>query len=135
MSGGIAWVLDGDGTFASRANAEMVTLEPLAGGGADGAGGAAGADDAGAAAACADEIAEVRALVERHADLTGSERAIALLDDWAGAVGAFVRVIPNDYRRVLETQARMRAVGHSEVDAEMAAFAENVADLARVGGS
>jgi glutamate synthase (ferredoxin) len=116
MSGGIAWVFDGDGTFTSRANAEMVSLEPLR-----------DADP--------DEIAEVRELVERHAELTGSERAGAQLRDWDASVGAFVRVIPHDYRRVLEAQARMRAAGLSDGEAEMAAFEENVADLARVGGS
>ena len=116
MSGGIAWVLDIDGTFGSRVNAEMVSLEPFA--------------DAGP-----EEIGEVRALLARHADLTGSERAAALLDDWERAAPAFVRVIPSDYRRVLEVQARMRAAGLSDDEAEMAAFVENVADLARVGGS
>ena len=116
MSGGVAWVFDGDGTFATRANTEMVSLEPLA-------------------AAGPDEIAEVLALVERHAELTGSDRAAALLDDREAAVAAFVRVIPHDYRRVLEAQARMRAAGLDDGEAEMAAFAENVADLARVGGS
>jgi len=50
-------------------------------------------------------------------------------------VAAFVRVIPHDYRRVLDAQARMRAAGLDDGEAEMAAFAENIADLARVGGS
>ena len=47
----------------------------------------------------------------------------------------FVRVIPHDYRRVLDAQARMRAAGLSADEAEMAAFEENARDLARVGGS
>ena len=46
-----------------------------------------------------------------------------------------MRVIPHDYRRALAAQARMRADGLSEEEAEMAAFEENAADLARVGGS
>jgi glutamate synthase (ferredoxin) len=58
-----------------------------------------------------------------------------LLADWGAIAGRFVRVMPHDYRRVLEAQARMRAGGLSEAEAEMAAFDENVADLARVGGS
>ena len=114
MSGGIAWVYDEDGSFASRANTEMVTLEPLAG--------SADAD-------------EVRELVERHRDRTGSERAAALLASWDTAVTRFVRVIPNDFRRVLDAQARMRAAGLDPEAAEMAAFEENARDLARVGGS
>jgi glutamate synthase (ferredoxin) len=115
MSGGVAWVLGEDGTFASRCNPELVSLEPL------------DADD--------DETAAVRELLERHRDLTGSERAAGLLAAWPAAAARFVRVIPNDYRRVLDAQARMRALGLSTEDAEMAAFEENARDLARVGGS
>ena len=115
MSGGVAWVHDPDGTFAGRCNPEMVGLEPLA--------------DA------PDEAGEVRELLQRHRDLTGSERAATLLEDWDAQVRCFVRVIPHDYRRVLEAQARMRAAGLSPEEAEMAAFEENARDLARVGGS
>ena len=114
MSGGVAWVYDDRGAFATACNTEMVALEPLR-------------DPS--------EIAEVRGLVARHAALTGSARAAALLADWEAATGRFVRVMPHDYRRVLAAQARMRAAGLSEEEAEMAAFEENVADLARVGGS
>jgi len=114
MSGGVAWVHDPDATFASRCNLEMVGLEPLAG--------------------APDEAAEVRALLRRHRDLTGSERAGTLLEMWASQLDCFVRVIPHDYRRVLDTQARMRGLGMTPDEAEMAAFEENARDLARVGG-
>ena len=114
MSGGVAWVYDERGAFATACNTEMVALEPLGD---------------------PDEVAEVRELIERHQALTGSARAAALLADWDATAGRFVRVMPHDYRRVLEAQARMRAGGLSEDEAEMAAFDENVADLARVGGS
>ena len=113
MSGGIAWVYDEDGGFRGRANAELVALEGLADGDAD----------------------ELRSLVERHRDLTGSVLAAGLLADWAAAAARFVRVVPHDYRRVLEAQARMVAAGLPAQEAEMAAFSENVADLARVGGA
>ena len=73
--------------------------------------------------------------VERHAELTGSRRAQALLADWAGTVARFARVVPNDYRRVLEAQARMRQKGMSPAEAEMAAFEENAHDAMRVGGT
>jgi glutamate synthase (ferredoxin) len=43
-------------------------------------------------------------------------------------------VLPNDYKRVLEAQQRMKAAGMSEEEAAMAAFEENAHDLARVGG-
>jgi glutamate synthase (ferredoxin) len=112
MSGGIAWVWDEDGTFAARCNTEMVALEPLA-----------------------DEVAEVVALLERHRDLTGSQRAAAILAGGVDALRRFVRVVPHDYRRVVDAQARMRAAGLPDDEAEMAAFEENTRDLARVGGS
>ena len=113
MSGGIAWVYDEDGRFASRCNTEMVGLEPLGG----------------------TEAGELRALLERHLELTGSDRAGHLLADWDASIARFTRVIPHDYRRVLETQDRMVAAGLDPAAAEMAAFEENARDLARVGGS
>ncbi len=115
MSGGVAWVHDEDGGFRARVNTEMVGLEPLA-------------DHP-------DEVAQVRELIERHATLCRSERADALLANWDAELPRFVRVIPHDYRRVLEAQARMRATGLSDEEAEMAAFEENARDLARAGGS
>jgi glutamate synthase (ferredoxin) len=114
MSGGIAYVLDEAGAFGKVLNKEMVSASALE-------------EPA--------EVAEVRALVERHAALTGSGRAKALLADWDRSVRKMVRVIPNDYRRVLEAQQRMRAKGLSPEEAEMAAFQENAHDAARVGGT
>ncbi len=114
MSGGIAWVYDEDGTFKSRCNTELVGLEGLT-------------DPA--------ETAEVRTLIERHRDLTGSTRAAEVLADWGASLARFVRVIPDDYRRMLEAQARMRAQGMTEEEAQLAAFEENERSPARVGGS
>jgi len=114
MSGGVAWVFDPDGTFAARCNTEMVALEHLA-------------DDP-------EDSASVHELLVRHRDLTGSERATQLLENWSTILPCFVRVVPHDYRRVLDAQARMRAAGMTVDEAEMAAFEENAHDLARVGG-
>ena len=114
MSGGVAYVLDGDGRFSSRCNKEMVGLSPL--------------EDP-------EEIALVRGLVEKHATLTESRLSRRILDSWQEAYQRFVKVMPNDYRRVLEAQRRMREKGLSEEEAELAAFEENVRDAARVGGN
>jgi glutamate synthase domain-containing protein 3 len=81
------------------------------------------------------EAGELRALVERHCELTGSQLATQLLSDWEATITRFVRVIPNDYRRVLEAQERMLATGLDAEAAEMAAFEQNARDLARAGGS
>ena len=115
MSGGVAWIHDAAGTFASHCNTEMVGLEPLA--------------DLPA------EADEVRAMLERHERLTGSERAAGILAAWDEELPRFVRVIPHDYRRMLEAQERMRASGMTAEEAEMAAFEENTREPARVGGS
>ena len=114
MSGGVAYVLDERGDFPSRVNRQMVGLETLE-------------DPA--------EIGAVKGLVERHAALTESAHARRLLEGWQEVVPRFVRVMPNDYRRVLEAQARMREKGLSQEQAELAAFEENARDVARVGGN
>jgi glutamate synthase (ferredoxin) len=50
-------------------------------------------------------------------------------------VAKLVRVMPHDFRRVVEAQARMRDKGLSQDEAELAAFEENAHDAARVGGN
>ncbi len=113
MSGGVAYVLDGDGRFANRCNGQMVSLGPVP----------------------EDELRAVRRMVERHAELTQSALARRFLERFAETSARLVRVMPNDYRRVLDAQARMRASGMSPEEAEMAAFQANAQDEARVGGN
>ncbi|MFN8544263.1 MAG: glutamate synthase large subunit [Candidatus Binatia bacterium] len=79
MSGGVAYVLDEDGTFATRCNKGMVSLDPLT----------------------AQDQATVRGLVARHHELTGSAVAARVLGDWAAIVRKFVRVLPTEYAKVL----------------------------------
>jgi glutamate synthase (ferredoxin) len=114
MSGGVAYVLDEPGDFARRVNTQMVEIEPLAD---------------------PEEIAAVRALIERHAGYTGSVRAAAVLAQWPQMVGRFQRVMPRDYKRVLACVRRAHEQGLSGEEAIMAAFEENARDLARVGGN
>ena len=57
-----------------------------------------------------------------------------ILQRWDEFRPKFVKVYPNDYRRVIETQKRFKLAGLSEEEAVMAAFEENSHDLARVGG-
>jgi glutamate synthase (ferredoxin) len=86
MSGGLAFVLDERGDFPSRCNLQMVGLEPLAE---------------------AEDLELVRDLLIQHAGYTGSTVAARLLSDWDGAVDRFVKVMPLDYRRVLEERKRL----------------------------
>ncbi len=113
MSGGVAYVLDEHGVFPQNCNKEMVEQYPL--------------DDE-------DEIKLVHAMVRRHAEYTKSARAEWILARWEELRPKFVKVLPNDYKRVMEAQQRMLAEGMSEDEAEMAAFELNAHDAARVGG-
>jgi glutamate synthase (NADPH/NADH) large chain len=99
MSGGIAYVYDGDGTFASRVNPEMVDLDPL-----DGA-----------------DKEWVKEWVDRHRDETGSAVAERLLHDWSTEVERFVKVMPKDYKRVIRASQEAEARGEDPVEAIMAA--------------
>jgi glutamate synthase (NADPH) large chain len=74
-------------------------------------------------------------MVERHAELTGSALARRLLERWGETSARFLRIMPNDYRRMLEAQAKMLAKGLSPEEAAMAAFEENAHDEARVSGN
>jgi glutamate synthase (ferredoxin) len=113
MSGGSAYVLDETGDFQKRCNPQMIDLEPL--------------DDP-------SEAEEVRAMIQRHADCTGSERARKVLALWDVIVSKFVKVMPRDYKRMLQAINRVSEAGLSGEEALMAAFEENAKDLARVGG-
>ena len=113
MSGGVAYVLDEAGDFATRCNRQMVDLEPFAD---------------------AEEAARVRALVERHGELTGSRRAQSILANWDAHAAQFVKVMPKDYKRVLISLDKARQQGLSGEAAINAAFEENARDTARVGG-
>jgi glutamate synthase (ferredoxin) len=114
MSGGVAYVLDEAGSFPARINMQMVEVERV--------------EDA-------TEAEALRALIARHASLTGSTHAQRILDAWPTMQAKFVRVIPKDYKRVLACLKRAHDQGLSGDEATMAAFEENSRDLARVGGN
>jgi glutamate synthase (ferredoxin) len=113
MSGGIAYVLDVQGTFPIRCNKQMVGLEKL--------------EDL-------EEIVEVKAMIERHAQWTGSTVAEHILRAWDDMVPKFVKVMPKDYKRVLQAFKRVKEQGLSGDEAVMAAFEANAKDVARIGG-
>jgi glutamate synthase (NADPH) large chain len=103
MSGGIAYVLDEEGDFKSRCNTEMVALEGLE----------------------EDDLATLNGMIERHAELTGSTRAVEILKHWRNYAHKFVKVMPTDYKRVLQAIARAKAAGLTGDEALAAAFEEN----------
>ena len=91
MSGGVAYVLDADGTFARRCNRDMVDLEPLIE---------------------LDDIDFVRMALVKHATYTGSRYAESLLAEGSALISRIVKVMPREYKRVLAEQAKTQmAVG------------------------
>ncbi len=113
MSGGLAYVLDEVGDFPRRCNQQMVTLESLT---------------------QPDEIEQVWKMVQRHQTYTRSERAAVVLANWERLVPKFVKVVPKDYQRVLQSLQRVQGSGLTGEQAIMAAFEENARDVARIGG-
>jgi glutamate synthase (NADPH/NADH) large chain len=90
MSGGIAYVWDPHSRFEPLCNPEMVDLDPLV---------------------YAPDIVELRTLIENHLRYTGSTVAAALLRNWDTTVRQFVKVMPTDYKRVLEQREAALSAG------------------------
>ena len=80
MSGGIAYVLDRKGDFASKCNTGTLELEILC---------------------MENDIIELKQLVSNHMKATGSTVARQILDNWEDELRQFVKVMPTDYKRVL----------------------------------
>ncbi len=97
MSGGVAYVLD---LKSSRVNSEMVEVEPLS----------------------ETDRLELRGIIQEHADETDSSVATALLAHWDLEVTRFSKIMPRDYKRVLEAQARAKSEGRDELAAIMEAI-------------
>ena len=84
MSGGIAYVWDKDGDFASKCNTGTFELEKMQ-------------SEA--------DISELRHLIENHQKYTGSTVAERVLENWSEELPRFVKVMPTDYKRVLQELA------------------------------
>ncbi|MGL5879422.1 MAG: glutamate synthase-related protein, partial [Xenococcaceae cyanobacterium] len=113
MSGGVACILDEKGDFATRCDRRMVELETLDG----------------------EDINTLRQAIEKHVEYTQSEKAKKVLSHWEEMIPKFVKVMPRDYKRVLQALKNALASGLSGDDALTAAFEENVRDVSRIGGS
>ncbi len=112
MSGGVAYVLDLDERLVNR---EMVELEGLAEG----------------------DVETLRQMLSDHLAETGSAVAEGLLADWPPVVARFTKVMPRDYKRVLEAMERARSEGVDVDEAVMASVAppsSNVTTTAHTKG-
>ena len=112
MSGGVAYILDEAGDFATRCNQQMVGLEK----------------------ADAEEVEELRLMIKRHADYTKSKKAFKVLALWEEMAPKFVKVMPKDYKRVLQALKKAEQDGLTGDEAMNAAFEANARDVARIGG-
>jgi glutamate synthase domain-containing protein 2/glutamate synthase domain-containing protein 1/glutamate synthase domain-containing protein 3 len=81
MSGGIAYVLDLDGTFAEKCNQALVDLEPLSD----------------------QDLVDVHRMIKRHVEYTGSLRGQTILESWEQNASQLIKVMPREFRRVLES--------------------------------
>jgi glutamate synthase (NADPH/NADH) large chain len=99
MSGGIAYVYDADGTFPHRVNREMVDLDPLE----------------------VEDVEWLRDVLRMHLAETESAVAARVLERWHNQVRRFTKVMPKDYKRVLEAAAIAEERGESVEEAIMAA--------------
>jgi glutamate synthase (NADPH/NADH) large chain len=88
MSGGVAYIWDHDGKFATRCNSGMVELEQLE---------------------AEEDIDELKQLISNHQQYTGSEVAARILDNWDAELARFIKVMPTDYKRVLEEMKKQQA--------------------------
>lgn len=113
MSGGIAYVFDPSNDFVGRCNLEMVLLERI--------------EDAA-------EAKELQGMIKRHVELTGSQAGARILEQWEDSLPKFARVIPKDYKRMMQQIRKVEESGVTGPAALMAAFEANMRELARVGG-
>ncbi len=93
MSGGVAYVLDEQGSFPARCNPELVDFDPI--------------EEA--------DAIELRSLVEEHHLRTFSPVAARLLQDWEAALASFVKVMPRDYKRALAELAEAERAADAEL--------------------
>ena len=108
MSGGVAYIYDESGDFVSKClNTEMVNVYPLI--------------------ECdTTDVDAVRSRIATHVEYTSSDRGKTILADWDAHKTKFLKILPQDYERVLDAMNRAQERGLEGDDAIQAAFEENV---------
>ena len=101
MSGGVAYVYNYGGDFESRCNKGLILIEEMTN---------------------AEDIAELKTMIENHLKYTGSKRAKELLDNWDTEVHNFLKVIPKAYKEMIEEIKKCKDSGMNDEDAVMDAF-------------
>ena len=104
MSGGVAYVLDEGRDFYLRLNKALVSMELVTE---------------------QHDIAELRGLIQAHADATGSPKARRILEDFDAWLPKFKKILPHDYDRMLRTIAQYEERGMNREQAQVEAFYAN----------
>ncbi|PLT35112.1 glutamate synthase large subunit [Bacillus sp. V5-8f] len=105
MSGGVAYVFaENQDEFKQLSNQEMIEFEALSD---------------------VKEMNDVREMIVKHYEYTDSAKAAYVLENWKDLVSKFVKVIPKDYKRMMELIKEQQEAGLSETAAIMSAFQEN----------
>ena len=103
MSGGTAYVLDEQHELYRKLNKELVSMT---------------------AVTEKHDVAELKALIERHVAQTGSPRGATVLQNWEETLPLFKKILPNDYRRMLSAILQLEEKGVPRAQAELEAFNE-----------
>jgi glutamate synthase (ferredoxin) len=114
MSGGIAYVLDEAGDLDKKLNKEMILIESLV-------------DEV--------EVNEVLSMIRKHVKYTNSPKGHEVLNNWGEYAPKFVKIIPKDYKRMMQAIEDVKRSGLSGEEALLAAFTANMSDASRVSGS
>ena len=101
MSGGIAYVLDESRDLYMKINKSLVSLEAVTN---------------------KYDIIELKNMIQEHFETTGSEKAKKILDNFAGYIGSFKKIMPHDYAKIQSTVVALEEKGMSSEQAEIEAF-------------
>lgn len=111
MSGGIAYILDFDEAYCNKS---MVLLERIE---------------------SEEEMTGIKEMIKKHVEYTNSAVGKKVLADWENYVQRFTKIIPIDFKRMLENINKAYAAGLSGEEALMDAFEENFRDETRISGN
>lgn len=101
MSGGIAYVLDEGRDLYMKINKSLVSLEAVTN---------------------KYDIIELKKMIQEHFEATGSKKAKRILDNFAGYIGSFKKIMPHDYAKIQSTVVALEEKGMSSEQAEIEAF-------------
>ena len=105
MSGGIAYVLDEDRSFYKRLNKELVSFEDLSN---------------------KYDVLELKGLIQEHVAYTNSEKGKRILDHFSEYLPKFKKIVPHDYRRMMNAIVQMEEKGLNSEQAQIEAFYVNI---------